>query len=246
MIAYMFLALYTAQLILCIYFLKPVQHLQWNKLHENLSPSTKIEHVTVQDFLGNCTGELSIPYSFRTNNHLQVSDLEFNSGQSSPLCMALLFCAFKGCNPNPDQEDESLAQQVTMGLGFNANFQILALSEILSVIPQGFLLLPRWSDVPGDGIVEIPGFGSVDLDKPLDLSSTLIGQNFNPNGFSYDQFPAYKWVANQTNPSSNLPVKAIFPQSSKDVVAAVNFAREYGIKISTKNSGHDYAGRSTK
>jgi len=244
MIAYMFLALYTAQLILCIYFLKPVQHLQWNKLHENLSPSTKIEHVTVQDFLGNCTGELSIPYNFRTNNHLQVSDLEFNSGQSSPLCMALLFCAFKGCNPNPDQEDESLTQQLSIGLGFNANFQTLAF------IPAGFPeeLLPRWSDVPGDGtvIVEIPGFGSgpVDLDNPLDLSS-VIGQNLNPN-FSYDQFPAYKWVANQTNPSSNLPVKAIFPQSSKDVVAAVNFAREYGIKISTKNTGHDYAGRSTK
>ena len=67
----------------------------------------------------------------------------------------------------------------------------------------------------------------------------------NPN-FSYAEFPAYKWVANQTNPSSNLPVKAIFPRSSKDVVAAVNFAREYGINISTKNSGHDYAGRSTK
>ena len=238
MIAYMFLALYTAQLILCIYFLKPVQHLQWNKLHENLSPSTKIEHVTVQDFLGNCTGELSIPYSFRTNNHLQVSDLEFNSGQSSPLCMALLFCAFKGCNPNPDQEDESLTQQVTIGFGFNANFQ-----SLFGFIPEE--LLPRWSDVPGDGIVEFPEFGSVDLDNPLDLSRTAVGLNLNPN-FSYDQFPAYKWVANQTNPSSNLPVKAIFPRSSKDVVAAVNFAREYGIKISTKNSGHDYAGRSTK
>jgi len=242
----MFLALYTPQLILCIYFLKPVQHLQWNKLHENLSPSTEIEHVTIQDFLGNCTDELSIPYDFRTNNHLQVSDLEFNSGQSSPLCMASLFCAFKGCNPNPDQEGEDLTQQVAIGLGFNANFQTLAF------IPAGFPeeLLPRWSDVPGDavpgdGIVEFPGFGSVDLDNPLDLSRTLVGQNFNPN-FSYAEFPAYKWVATQTNPSSNLPVKAIFPQSSKDVVAAVNFAREYGIKISTKNSGHDYAGRSTK
>ena len=154
--------------------------------------------------------------------------------------MALLFCAFKGCNPNPDQEDESLTQQATIGLAFNANFQSLT-----GFIPQD--LLPRWSDVPGDGtvIVEIPGFGSVDLDKPLDLSGIPGQENLNPN-FSYDQFPVYKWVANQTNPSSNLPVKTIFPQSSKDVVAAVNFAREYGIKISTKNSGHDYAGRSTK
>ena len=97
----------------------------------------------------------------------------------------------------------------------------------------------------GDGIVEIPGFGSVDLDNPLDLSRTTFPLNLNPN-FSYAEFPGYKWVANQTNPSSNLPVKAIFPRSSKDVVAAVNFAREYGIKISTKNNGHDYAGRSTK
>ena len=195
--------------------------------------------MTTQEFINSCTDELSIPYDFRTNNHLQVSDLEFNSGQSSPLCMALLFCAFKGCNPNPDQEDESLTQQLSIGLGFNANFQFLALPRF----PEE--LLPRWSDVPGDGIVEIPGFGSVDLDNPLDLSRTTFPLNLNPN-FSYAEFPGYKWVANQTNPSSNLPVKAIFPRSSKDVVAAVNFAREYGIKISTKNNGHDYAGRSTK
>ena len=192
--------------------------------------------MTTQDFIDSCTDELSIPYDFRTNNHLQVSDLEFNSGQSSPLCMALLFCAFKGCNPNPDQEDESLAQQLSIGLAFNANFQNVA----------GIQLLPQWDSIFGSvpGVGSVPGF-PIDLDNPLDLSGIPGQENFNPN-FSYDQFPAYKWVANQTNPSSNLPVKAIFPQSSKDVVAAVNFAREYGIKISTKNSGHDYAGRSTK
>lgn len=192
---------YPAQLLLSLspLFLK----LQWEKLRTNLSPSTEIEHVTTQDFLDSCTDELSIPYKRRTNWHLQVSDpavVNPNSNQTSPLCMALLFCAFKGCNPNPVQAQEPLLQTLEMNFIYNANLRALGLGPDVDV---------TWDTSPANSI-------------------------------------EYDWVKDPTNPSSNLPMKAIFPQNAQDVVAAVNFARENGIKISIKNSGHDYAGRSTK
>ncbi|KAK1741550.1 FAD-dependent oxidoreductase [Skeletonema marinoi] len=54
------------------------------------------------------------------------------------------------------------------------------------------------------------------------------------------------WLADPTNPSLNLPSKVLFPSIASDVVAAVNFAKENGLEISVKNSGHSYQGASSK
>mmetsp|Transcript_30757 Transcript_30757/g.52235 ORF Transcript_30757/g.52235 Transcript_30757/m.52235 type:complete len:746 (-) Transcript_30757:192-2429(-) len=54
------------------------------------------------------------------------------------------------------------------------------------------------------------------------------------------------WLADPTNPSLNLPSKVLFPSIASDVVAAVNFAKEHGLEISVKNSGHSYQGASSK
>ncbi|KAK1741548.1 FAD-binding domain-containing protein, partial [Skeletonema marinoi] len=54
------------------------------------------------------------------------------------------------------------------------------------------------------------------------------------------------WLADPTNPSLNLPSKVLFPSIASDVVAAVNFAKENGLEISVKNSGHSWQGASSK
>ncbi|KAK1742676.1 FAD-binding domain-containing protein [Skeletonema marinoi] len=53
-------------------------------------------------------------------------------------------------------------------------------------------------------------------------------------------------VLDPTNPSLNLPSKVLFPTVASDVVAAVNFAKDNGLEISVKNSGHSYQGASSK
>eukprot|EP00985_Skeletonema_marinoi_P020394 scaffold12118_cov135-Skeletonema_marinoi.AAC.2 len=54
------------------------------------------------------------------------------------------------------------------------------------------------------------------------------------------------WISDPINPSLNLPSKVLFPSVASDVVAAVNFAKEHGLEISVKNSGHSYQGASSK
>ena len=54
------------------------------------------------------------------------------------------------------------------------------------------------------------------------------------------------FLSDSTNPSLNLPSKVFFPSVASDVVAAVNFAKEHGLEISVKNSGHSYQGASSK
>lgn len=54
------------------------------------------------------------------------------------------------------------------------------------------------------------------------------------------------WLEDPANPALNLPSKVLFPVVASDVVAAVNFARENGLEISVKNSGHSFMGASTK
>lgn len=54
-----------------------------------------------------------------------------------------------------------------------------------------------------------------------------------------------KWL-NANNTSYNLPSQVLFPKFAGDAAAAVAFAKEYNVEISIKNSGHNYAGASTK
>jgi hypothetical protein len=64
----------------------------------------------------------------------------------------------------------------------------------------------------------------------------------------YSQLPLqYKnWINSPSNPSYNLPAKVLFPIVASDAVAAVEFAKEHGLELLVKNSGHHYAGASTK
>lgn len=54
------------------------------------------------------------------------------------------------------------------------------------------------------------------------------------------------WLNDPQNPSLNLPSKVLFPVVASDVVHAIQFARDNGLEISVKNSGHSFIGASTK
>lgn len=54
------------------------------------------------------------------------------------------------------------------------------------------------------------------------------------------------WIQNTSNPNYNLPSRVLFPIVASDIVHAVAFAKEYGIQLSVKNSGHDYKSSSSK
>mmetsp|Transcript_27488 Transcript_27488/g.50026 ORF Transcript_27488/g.50026 Transcript_27488/m.50026 type:complete len:797 (+) Transcript_27488:106-2496(+) len=61
--------------------------------------------------------------------------------------------------------------------------------------------------------------------------------------FQKDNFAIVKDLS---NPSYNIPNYVLFPKVAGDVHAAVAFAKEHGIELSVKNSGHSYTGASTK
>jgi len=61
--------------------------------------------------------------------------------------------------------------------------------------------------------------------------------------FEKDNFAVVKDLS---NPSYNIPNYVLFPKVAGDVHAAVAFAKEHGIELSVKNSGHSYTGASTK
>ena len=63
---------------------------------------------------------------------------------------------------------------------------------------------------------------------------------------SFDPAHADSFVQDPFNPSLNLPSKVLFPVVASDVVAAIQFAKEYGLEISVKNSGHSVQGASSK
>ena len=54
------------------------------------------------------------------------------------------------------------------------------------------------------------------------------------------------WVEDASNPQWALPGKVLFPAVAGDVVAAVAFAKEHGLEVSVKNSGHSYINSSSK
>jgi len=49
-----------------------------------------------------------------------------------------------------------------------------------------------------------------------------------------------------SNPSLDLPSKVLHPVDASDVVAAIQFAKEHGLELSVKNSGHSWQGASSK
>jgi len=79
------------------------------------------------------------------------------------------------------------------------------------------------------------------------LNDTLPTSQFvgSPTYSSMD--PKLKaWVDDTSNPRYNLPSKVLFPVVASDVVVAVQFAKDHGLEMSVKNSGHSYVGASTK
>jgi hypothetical protein len=54
------------------------------------------------------------------------------------------------------------------------------------------------------------------------------------------------WLEDPTNPRYNIPPKVLHPQVASDVVKAVTFAKDNGLQLSVKNSGHSYTASSMK
>ena len=67
-----------------------------------------------------------------------------------------------------------------------------------------------------------------------------------PTPYSQMNATILSWVEDTSNPSYNLPSKVLLPTTAKDVVAAVKFAKEHGLELSVKNSGHSYTSASSK
>ena len=59
--------------------------------------------------------------------------------------------------------------------------------------------------------------------------------------YSYEEF-----VQNAPDAESNLPQAVMFPKTPDDVVAAVQFANDNGLKVSVKAGGNSYAGSHTE
>ena len=80
------------------------------------------------------------------------------------------------------------------------------------------------------------------------LNASLFSLQYPTADFLYSNLPpSYKsLITNTSNPRYNLPSKVLFPTVASDVIAAVKFAKKYGLELSVKNSGHNYAGASTK
>jgi hypothetical protein len=82
----------------------------------------------------------------------------------------------------------------------------------------------------------------------LTLSNILNDLSLLSPEVLYSDLPStYKTLIEDTsNPSYNLPSKVLFPVVASDIVAAVEFAKVHSLELSVKNSGHHYAGASTK
>eukprot|EP00555_Chaetoceros_dichaeta_P003497 CAMPEP_0198248814 /NCGR_PEP_ID=MMETSP1447-20131203/491_1 /TAXON_ID=420782 /ORGANISM="Chaetoceros dichaeta, Strain CCMP1751" /LENGTH=733 /DNA_ID=CAMNT_0043933295 /DNA_START=60 /DNA_END=2261 /DNA_ORIENTATION=+ len=77
---------------------------------------------------------------------------------------------------------------------------------------------------------------------PINQADKIGGElpaSFDPSNTDSD-------VQDPSNPSLNLPAMVLFPVVASDVVAAIQFAKEHGLEISVKNSGHSYTGASSK
>jgi FAD/FMN-containing dehydrogenase len=89
--------------------------------------------------------------------------------------------------------------------------------------------------------------------SPNDISLIVMYaymMNMTPEDFSNSVLPSVELIQAMldpsTNPNYNLPHKVLFPEVAGDIVAAVEFATNHSVEISVKNSGHHYAGASTK
>lgn len=87
--------------------------------------------------------------------------------------------------------------------------------------------------------------------RPDAAISTQAQRTADDNALSTASFDALSqetqgWLEDPQNPSLNLPSKVLFPVVASDVVHAIKFARENGLEISVKNSGHSIIGASTK
>jgi FAD/FMN-containing dehydrogenase len=78
------------------------------------------------------------------------------------------------------------------------------------------------------------------------MVKAMSDMSFPPDSYSGMDPKLKEWVDDVENPSYNIPSKVLFPTVANDVVAAVQFAKRYGLQISVKNSGHSYIGASSK
>ena len=63
---------------------------------------------------------------------------------------------------------------------------------------------------------------------------------------SYSHLTVEDPVFDPSNPSFDIPMTTVFPQTPGDVVTVVKFAKQHNIELSVKNSGHSYKGASQK
>ena len=63
---------------------------------------------------------------------------------------------------------------------------------------------------------------------------------------SFDPANPDSYFNDPSNPSLDLPTKVLHPIIASDVVAVVQFAKEHGLELSVKNSGHSWQGASSK
>ena len=79
-------------------------------------------------------------------------------------------------------------------------------------------------------------------------NATTYGEFLEFNGIPGQPAPqeAIDVLLDPNNYRFNVPFKVVQPVTVSDIVEAVNFAAENGVELSVKNSGHNYAGASTK
>lgn len=145
--------------------------------------------------------------------------------------------------------------------------------DLIDTTPSNYLLecAPEFEKLPGPPTFDRSNHGMIDQPSglclphffcsfkgcsPADPNDQEPGSVLNkiakaysvppPTPYSQMNATILSWVEDTSNPSYNLPSKVLFPVEAKDAVAAVKFAKEHGLEISIKNSGHSYTSASSK
>ncbi len=124
------------------------------------------------------------------------------------------------------------------------------MKKILWLLPLFFILL--WTLFWRSGQIDWEQLNQSVEGRLIPVNSPLSPGQDNPkllkelqNPFVIEEYP---WGTQSTGWqgawSTSASSYAVAVQKTSDIVAAVNFAREYGIKLVVKGTGHDYLGRS--
>ena len=191
----------------------------WDDLKQKLVSSESVLGVSNQDWFDECWPVFStIPINERTNYDL--------IRKPSGVCVNSVINAFQNSDP-------------ITGMDENSNISI---NELFFMYLSNYALVAEFASE------------DVTMDDPSLLTDPIVAMYAFVANITTEEYlaslPSIEEIENVldplSNPSYDIPSKVLFPMVAGDIVAAVEFGRNHSVELSVKNSGHHYAGASTK